>query len=158
MKMYFRMQLDFLHVDLYLCVSDIDILHIIYMHAIKINIILLIIYLNETWALALDTYKVQILTYSCQLPNQRHASALLRPCFSRGIMFFIQLLVHTKSSTQFVWTSFFILVRFLHTHCLLHDQDYKRWPAIQKCFTDARSRKCCGLPSSSLLFSLGLDL
>lgn len=158
MKMDFITQLDFLHVDLYMCGSNVDILHIIYMHTIKINIILLMIYLNETWALALDTYKVQILTCSCQLPKHRHSSALLRPCFSRGIMFFIQLLAYTKSSTQFVWTSFFTLVRFLHTHCLLHDQDCKRLPAIQKCFTDAQSRKCCGLPSSSLLFSLSLDL
>lgn len=106
MKMDFIKQLDLLHVDVYLCVSDIDILHIIYMHTIKINIILLMTYLTETGALAVDTYKVQILAYSCQLPNHRHSSAVLRPGFSRGIMLF-----HTASSLHQVVNS--VRVNFL---------------------------------------------
>ena len=48
MKMGFIMQLDFLHIDLYMCVSDINILHIVYMHTININTVLLMIYLTET--------------------------------------------------------------------------------------------------------------
>lgn len=64
------------------------------------------IYLTETWALTLDTYKIQILTCSCQLTNHRHSSALLRPSFSRGMMFF-----HTASSLHQVINS--VCVNFL---------------------------------------------
>lgn len=115
---------------MYMCVSGINILHIIYMHTIKINIILLMIYLTETWALALDTHNVQILTYSCRLPNHRHSSALLRPCFSRDIMFF-----HTASGLHQVVNSVLVNV-FLY---------FSEISAVLALFSMTKTMKDCQL-------------